>query len=111
MRQLVALVLKKQGKHEAGLLLFEIDSLCVHLEALVRLTEHDLAPSAKPVRTLWRGSIDDKPNAWILELANGQLALISKIGARWQLTEGDRAFVLAHIADTQLDGAAKATDF
>ena len=110
MRQLVALILKKKGNEAAAELILEIDALCVHLEALYRLAEHDLSPSATPVQTLWRGFDDDKPTAWILELADKQLALISKIGARWQLTEGDRKFVLAHVPDDQLAAAALPTD-
>ncbi len=110
MRQLVGLILKKQGNKAVAELLLEIDVLCVHLEALYRLAEHDLSPRSSPVQTLWRGVDDDKPIAWILELADQQLALISKIGARWKLTEGDRKFVLAHVTDDQLASAAAATD-
>ncbi|MEO8699099.1 MAG: hypothetical protein ABI867_03615 [Kofleriaceae bacterium] len=108
-RQLVALTLKKRGKEAAAALLVEIDALCVHLEALYMLANHDLEPVAAPVHTVWRGVTGDKATAWIVELANGQLALISKIGPRWKLTEGKRDFVLAHLADHQLDGAAAAT--
>ncbi len=110
MRQLVALTLKKHGVAATIRLLAEIDSLCVHLEALYRIEEHDLAPSSTPVSTLWRGFAGDKPTGWIVGLKNKQLALISKIGTRWTLTEGDRAFVLAHVPDTQLESAAAATD-
>jgi hypothetical protein len=109
-RQLGALILKKQGEEAAAQYLVDVEDLCVHLEAMYMLENHELAPSSKPVRTLWRGSADDKAVAWILECANKQLALISKIGTRWNLTEGDRKFVLAHLSDDQLDGAAKATD-
>jgi hypothetical protein len=109
-RQLGALILKKQGEEAAAQYLVDVEDLCVHLEAMYMLENHELAPSSKPTRTLWRGSAGDKAVGWILELANTQLALISKIGKRWTLTEGDRKFVLAHLPDDQLDGAAKATD-
>lgn len=109
-RQLAALILKKKGDDEAAKYLVDLEDLCVHLEAMYMLDNHELAPASKPARTLWRGHAGDKATAWILELANKELALISKIGPRWKLTEGDRKFVLAHIADDQLDGAAKATD-
>jgi len=109
-RQLVALTLKKRGTDAAAALLREIDALCVHLEALYMLANHELAPTGAPIRTAWRGVSGDKATAWIVELTGGNLALISKIGARWALTEGDRKFVLAHVADGQLDGAAAATE-
>ena len=109
-RQLAALILKKQGEEAAAQFLVDVDDLCIHLEAMYMLDNHELAPHSKPTRTLWRGSAGDKAVAWILELANKELALISKIGKRWNLTEGDRTFVLAHLPDDQLDGAAKATD-
>jgi hypothetical protein len=108
-RQLATL-LAKHSKQAAAEFLVELDAMCVHLEAQYMLANHELAPSAAPVQTLWRGSTGDKATAWIVELANGQLALISKIGARWKLTEGKRDFVLAHVADHQLDGAAAATE-
>jgi hypothetical protein len=109
-RHLVAMILKQRGTTAAAELLDEIDALCVHLEALYMLTHHQLAPAAAPVQTLWRGVAGDKATAWLLALKDGQLALISKIGARWKLTEGDRKFVLAHVPDDQLDGAAAATE-
>ncbi len=108
-RQLAAL-LAKHSKQAAADYLVELDALCVHLEALYMLANHELVTSAVPVETRWRGTTGDKATAWIVELADGQLALISKIGARWKLTEGKRDFVLAHVADHQLDGAAAATE-
>lgn len=109
-RQLARLILEKKGNEEAAQFLVDVEHLCVHLEATYMIANHELAPGSLPIRTPWRGCVDDKPVAWILELASGQLALISKIGKRWALTEGDRKYVLAHVADNLLDGAAAATD-
>lgn len=115
---LARLTSKHLGDAATTALLVEIDRLSVHLEAMFRLAEHELVPPAKPVATRWRGSVGDasstaeaidKAVAWILALDDGSLALISKLGARWKLTCGDRAFVLAHVADDLLDGAAAAT--
>jgi hypothetical protein len=109
-RQLAKLLLETQSPSHTQAYLVELDALCVHLEAMVMLANHELVPGAAPLKTLWRGSIGDKATHWIMRLADGQLALISKIGARWKLTEGRRDFVLAHVADQLLDGAAAATD-
>jgi hypothetical protein len=88
--------------------LAELDIFSLHLEALARLRDHKLKPTAPAERTLWRGCTDDKATHWLMRLTNGHLALIAKIGLRWELFEGDKDFVLAHVPDDHLEAAVAA---
>jgi hypothetical protein len=57
---------------------------------------------------LWRGFDGAKVTMWLVRLSDERFALLSKPGARWALTEGDRDAVLATVPDAHFPAAVAA---
>jgi hypothetical protein len=57
---------------------------------------------------LWRGVDGAKVTMSLVRLSDERFALLSKAGARWALTEGDRDAVLATVPDAHFPAAVAA---
>jgi hypothetical protein len=88
--------------------LADLDALCIHLEALTMLTDRNEPLSSPVAATLWRGHDQRKVTHWLMRLDSGELALLRKVGSRWQLIEGARDDVLASVGDAHFASAVRA---
>jgi hypothetical protein len=85
-----------------------LDAELVRLDAVAALERLEKVPSG-PVRACpWRGVDGAKVTMWVVEVTDERFALLSKPGARWVLTEGDRDTVLATVPDAHFPGVVAA---
>jgi hypothetical protein len=92
--------LSKKDPQSIPQFLRDLDRRCVHFEAIAILHERDSLPKRAAVtETIWRGHKDGKVTHWLMHLTDGSFALLFKEKTRWQLYEGPRDEVLAHITD------------
>lgn len=105
----VAKLLVKKAPSEVAVYLTQLDALCVHLEALTLLRAREKELPVAAVSTPFRGLTDGKPSHYVLQLADGRLAVFGKVGARWQVQVGDRDTALACLPDALFAAAVAAT--
>ncbi len=85
-----------------------LDALILLEDAKLKLGEVSVKPSAPVVASRWRGAEKGKGSHWLVELSNGNFALLWKVKGKWRLVEGERDEVLASVADAHFKAATQA---
>ncbi|MBM4778153.1 MAG: hypothetical protein GQE15_10680 [Archangiaceae bacterium] len=85
-----------------------LDALILLEDAKLRFGEVSAKPSAAVVASRWRGAEKGKGSHWVVELTNGNFALLWKVKGKWRLVEGGRDEVLASVPDAHFKAATQA---
>lgn len=85
-----------------------LDALILLEDAKLKLGDVSVKPSAAMVASRWRGAEKGKGSHWLVELANGNFALLWKVKGKWRLVEGGRDEVLASVPDAHFKAATQA---